>query len=146
LSAAPGAGAVFKEWRGACAGSGASCSLTPTTAVNTTAVFSQVFTDDPIVARTTRMTAAHITELRNAINMLRSHVGLAAAPWTDPVLVAHQTIIKAQHVLEMRSALSAAYVAAGRGAPAFAETITPGQTSIKASHISELRAAIRALE
>jgi hypothetical protein len=39
LTATPDAGAVFKQWTGACVGQGASCSLTITEAISTNAVF-----------------------------------------------------------------------------------------------------------
>jgi Divergent InlB B-repeat domain len=39
LTASPNAGAVFKEWTGACAGQGASCTLTITQATSANAVF-----------------------------------------------------------------------------------------------------------
>ncbi len=146
VSAVPGAGAVFKEWRGACAGSGATCTVSPTGATTVTAVFSQVFTDDPLVARSTVPKVVHLTELRHAIDTLRTRLSLAAVSWTDSTLVAGRTVVKAQHLTELRTALAEAYLAAGRGTLTFAETVAPAQTPIKASHIAELRAAIRALE
>lgn len=39
LTATPDAGAVFKTWTGACNGQGATCTLTPTAATSTNAVF-----------------------------------------------------------------------------------------------------------
>jgi hypothetical protein len=146
LSAVHGSNVVFREWRGACAGSGAACTLTPATTTSTTAVLSQVFTDDPVVPGSTTMRAAHLTELRDAVDTLRSRLGLATVSWLDPGPNLGQTTIQARHQIQLRDALAAAYDAAGRTPPVFADTIIPGQTPIKASHVNELRTAIRLLE
>jgi hypothetical protein len=146
LTAVHGPGAIFREWRGACAGSGTTCTLTPAAAASTTAVFSQVFTDDPVIARATIVSAAHLLELRRAIDTLRVRVGLAAAAWTDAAPTPRYTVIRARHLNELRDALAAAYQAAGRQVPSFGETVTAGLSPVKASHVNELRSAIRALE
>lgn len=105
-----------------------------------------IFSDDPVLAASTKVKAAHINELRSAINELRSCVGLGNYSFTD-TLTAGNTKIKAIHVQELRNALNEVYDRAGRGRPSYTDsTLTAGQTKVKASHINELRGAARALE
>jgi len=104
------------------------------------------FTDDPLVAATTRMKAVHITELRTAIDALRARYNLSAFAWTDATLSAGVTSVKAVHVTELRTALNAVYTAATRALPTYTDpTLTVGTTGIKAVHITELRAAVLAI-
>ncbi|MBP6715457.1 MAG: hypothetical protein KA205_01230 [Acidobacteria bacterium] len=103
---------------------------------------SVLFSDDPLVAGVSSMRAAHIAELRQAIDTVRARYAVAAFAWTDPVLTAGQTSIKAVHLTELRSALNAAYVAAGRVVPVYTRTLVAGSTPITVQDITELRAAI----
>jgi uncharacterized protein DUF4082/Big-like domain-containing protein/fibronectin type III domain protein len=50
-------------------------------------------TDDPLTARSTPIRAAHITELRAAIDTLRVARGLPTFAWTDPVLTPGSTAV-----------------------------------------------------
>lgn len=103
------------------------------------------FTDDPIVARSTVVRAAHFMELRTAINSVRSALGLTPFTWTATPTPG--TEISVVHVTELRTALNAAYQAFGRAAPTYTDpTATVGLTVIKAVHLNELRAAIRGLK
>jgi hypothetical protein len=146
LTESPGAGASFKEWRGPCTGSTPTCNLIMDAAKTATAVFSKLFTDDPLVAQSTLIKAVHFTELREAINTLRAHYNLAAFAWSG-VAPAPGGTVSAAHLPDLRTALTDAYVAASRPAPTYTDsTITVGQTTIKASHLSELRSLVRALE
>jgi peptidyl-Asp metalloendopeptidase len=86
------------------------------------------FTDNPLVAASTRVKAIHITELRTAINNYRASVSLPAATWSP---IAMGTVITAAHITEMRTALTAALPAAVYTNP------LPG--TIRAVHIQELR-------
>ncbi len=104
------------------------------------------FTDDPIVAGVTVVKAAHFSELRERIDVLRAAHGLAAFPWTDPSLQPGVTPVKAAHLSELRTALDGAYDAAGRSRPAYTDAARAGVTVIKAVHVNELRRAIEALE
>jgi sugar lactone lactonase YvrE len=105
-----------------------------------------VFTDNPLVAQVTTIKAAHVTELREAINSRRARFGLGETVFTDPVL--DSTVSpRAVHLEELRTALVEAYTAAGRPAPAFTDpTIVPGETTILAVHFTEIRTAVEALE
>jgi hypothetical protein len=147
LTASPAAGATFREWRGACTGTSPTCSLTVTGISNVTAVFAQGFTDATLLARTTLVKALHVSELRSAIDTLRSRWSLGAFAWTDPTLTVRSTSLKAVHLTELRTALAQAYTAAGRTPPTYTDPVlTARATLIKATHINELRAAVRGLE
>jgi hypothetical protein len=147
LTASPANGALFKEWRGACTGSSPICILGLVGATSVTAVFAQAFTDDPLVVRSTLVKAVHVTELRQAIDTLRSRWGLAAFAWTDPALAVRSTPVKAQHLTDLRTALNHTYTKAGRTVPTYTDpTLTARVTLIKASHANELRSAVRSLE
>jgi hypothetical protein len=104
-----------------------------------------LFTDDP-VTKDTVIKVVHFTELRQAIDTLRTRYGLAAYSWTDPTLTPGASLIQAQHLLDLRAALVAAYVAAGVTPPVFADPGLGQGSPIKAIDIVELRTAVRLLE
>ncbi len=95
-----------------------------------------LFTDDPVVSRSTRIKRLHIEELRTAVNLARAAIGLPAFTFTDPSLAGSR--IKKVHVLELRNALNEARTAMGISIVAFNDAAT-----IKAQHITELRTAVR---
>ena len=100
------------------------------------------WTDDPIVAGVTDVKAAHLTELRDAVNAARVAHGLSAATWTDATVMAGVTVIQAVHIAELRAAINAVYTAAGATPPAYTDPVlVPGVTDIRAVHLTELRAA-----
>ena len=105
----------------------------------------QPFTDDPLTAGASVISAVHITELRTRTDALRVRSGLAAYPYTDPTITAGATIVLAQHLLDVRAALSQAYVAAALTPPTFTATVAIGAT-ITAAALAEIRAAITAIE
>jgi hypothetical protein len=101
-----------------------------------------IFTDDPLSAGTT-MKVVHLTQLRTAVNAMRTAAGLGAAAFTDPALAAG-TVIKAVHVTELRTALDQARAAIGLTALVYTDpTITAGTTKPKAAHITDLRAGVK---
>ena len=96
------------------------------------------FTDPTLTANVTPIKAVHFTELRQAVNSVRSAAGLAAAAWTDNNLVGAP--IKAVHMQEMRDKLSQALTTLGVATPSFSDSpATPNVTPIKKAHIEELR-------
>lgn len=104
------------------------------------------YTDDPLSAGSTAIKAVHITELRTAINTLRSRYSLGAYTWTDGTLTTGSTAVKALHVAELRTALNAVYTAASRTLPTYTDpTITATSTAVKAVHITEIRNAINGI-
>jgi hypothetical protein len=62
-----------------------------------------VIHDNPLVARQTTVQSRHIMELRDAINALRAHKGLAAYSWRAAASVGG--LITADPISEMRQAL-----------------------------------------
>ena len=104
------------------------------------------FTDDPLTPRGTPPRAAHVVELRQAIDSLRARARLESFAWTDPTIVAGVTRIKATHLTEIRTALSQVYMAVGRAVPVYSDpVIVPGSSTMAASHIAELRVAVIAI-
>ena len=104
------------------------------------------FTDDPIVPRTTKIKAQHISELRFLINSLRGRYSLGNYTYTAFFLVVGVTPVQAAHIAEMRTALGEAYDAASRPRPAWTDpTIGTRAVPVSAVHIAELRNAVLAL-
>ena len=98
-----------------------------------------VIHDNPLVVASTTLQARHITELRDAINALRSHFNLPAYSWQQPAATGGAINIgdlaKADPILEMRTALDQALGAPANG---YAAGLAQNQL-IKAVHIQELR-------
>lgn len=147
LTAKESSGSSFAGWSGGwCSGTG-TCRVTMSVNTTVTAKFSEAFTNDPLTAQVTPVKALHITELREAINTLRSNNALSNFTFTDPTLSAGATQIKAVHVTELRTALNGVYDTLGRARPSYTDpTITASQTIIKKAHISEIRSTIRDVE
>ncbi|HYH08314.1 MAG TPA: fibronectin type III domain-containing protein [Thermoanaerobaculia bacterium] len=88
------------------------------------------FTDNPLVAGSTKVKLVHVTELRNAVNSVRAVAGLGAATFTGG------SVVQAVHVTELRNALNAARVTLGLSALTFTDA---SPTLIKATHFQEIR-------
>lgn len=69
--------------------------------------------DDPTGINVTTMKAAHIIELRTAVNAVRSLAGLPAATWTHQTLTPFVTDIRKEDVNELRTKLNEALTALG---------------------------------
>jgi hypothetical protein len=105
------------------------------------------FTDDPITAGVTVMKAAHLSELRQAVDSLRLSCGLGAFAYTDPTLTPGITPIKAVHIIELRTALVEFYDCKSLPLPSFSDaTLLAGSTVIGHLHLEDIRKAIRAVE
>ena len=148
LAAETALGSVFAGWSGGgCAGT-AACTVTMAGAAEVTATFvattsAPSFADAPLQPGITVVKLLHLTELREAIETLRTRHGLTAAVWTDPDPVASVTVVKAAHLNELRTALNQVYTAAGQTPPAYTRPVISGQaTIIAAVDITELRAAV----
>jgi hypothetical protein len=102
------------------------------------------FTDDPLQSGQTAVKSVHVTELRSAIDALRTARGLPVFSWTDPLLHAGMTPVKAIHVAELWAALQPAYVAAGH-TPPMETVVTARTTPITAAQLVRLRTAVVAL-
>lgn len=91
------------------------------------------FADNPLQVGLTTVRALHITQLRDAINGLRTSRGMSAASWAESVAIGN--LIKADHILEMRTRLDEAL---GAPSPAYSAGLAIG-FPIKAIHVQELR-------
>ena len=111
-----------------------------------TATFAAIFTNTPLVVGTTSVRAAHLVELRTAIDTLRMWRGSPAMTWTDPSVVAGVTVVRAVHLIELRSALDGVFTADGLTPPTWSAPPVAGTTLITAAQIEEVRTHIRTVE
>jgi RHS repeat-associated protein len=98
--------------------------------------------DDPTGVSVTKVKVAHITELRTAVNAVRSLAGLAAGQWTNQTLTATVTVISADDVRDLRTKLDEALTALGIQTSNYDDQTlagAPNGTIIKKVHITQLR-------
>ncbi len=101
-----------------------------------------VFTDPTITVHGTAVKAADVTELRDAVNAVRSAAGLSTMTWTDATLTG--VVIKAVHVTELRTALGQARAALGMASVSYTDpTLVATTAVVRAAHLSELRAGMQ---
>jgi hypothetical protein len=101
------------------------------------------FTDDPLLAQSTRIKAMHLTQLRQAVNAVRATAGLSAATFTDPA-ISNAVRIKAAHVQELRTALNQARTPLGLSTVTFTDaTLVATSTKVRVVHIADLRNGVR---
>ena len=97
--------------------------------------------DDPTGATVTPVKAAHINELRSAVNAVRSLAGLSAATWTNTTVAIGSTIYK-DDVKDLRDRLHDALIALNLQTSAYTDPTlagAPNGTLIKGDHIRQLR-------
>src|SRR5947209_9561889 len=90
--------------------------------------------DNPLVQRQTPIRLAHITQLRAAIDSLRSHLGLSGYPWSAPPRVGDP--ITTAPITELRAAID--QTLGPPPAPGYTGELASTQP-ILAAHIQELR-------
>lgn len=101
------------------------------------------FTDPSLTARSTKIKAAHVRELRTAVNAVRFLAGLSASTFTDPTLSTSVTM-KAMHINELRTSLTQARAILGLRSLTFIDpTLTSRSSVISAAHIVQLRDGVR---
>jgi hypothetical protein len=108
----------------------------PSAFSNIDAATTIVFSEDSIIRVT------HITELRTAVNAIRSAaaLGTLAADGT----IAAGALIRASHITALRAGLNEARSVIGLSALAYTDpTLTTGVTKVKTSHVEELRNGVR---
>lgn len=98
------------------------------------------FSDDPLIPNVTVVRAAHIQQLRQAVNAIRTTANLQTV-FTDPTL--NGMPIKASHVEEIRIQLAGARSSLGLSAITFSDTLTAGTTIVKAVHIGQPRTGVK---
>jgi hypothetical protein len=96
-----------------------------------------MFTNDPLTAGIV-IKAAHVNELRTAVNAMRATAGLLPQVFTGG------TVIQAVHLTQLRSALNEARTTLGLTPTGFADaTITPHSTKVKAAQFVEIRNGVK---
>lgn len=98
------------------------------------------FADYPLAAGITRVRAVHLTELRQAIDVVRLAGGLSSATYSRQIALG--LVVRADDISEMRQALAAAFIGLGLPAPVWPQGLAPGVV-IRAADIQRLRDAIR---
>ena len=106
-----------------------------------------MFTDATLTAHSTPIKAAHITELRTAVDAVRKLANGGIANnfnYTDATITAQSTLVNQIHVADLRSALDAARSTLGLSALSYTDsTITAQSTIVKAVHLMELRNGVQ---
>ncbi|MFL6245102.1 MAG: hypothetical protein ACJ74H_03685 [Thermoanaerobaculia bacterium] len=97
------------------------------------------FTDSTLVASSTAVKSDHFTQMRTAVNALRTlNGGQSAFSFTDPTLD-NTMNVKAVHMNELRTQLNNVRTALGFSALTFTDTVTATSTPIRKVHVDELR-------
>jgi hypothetical protein len=109
----------------------------PYTAADAATTFT--FTDDPAIAGTTAVKAVHMTELRLAVNALRTIAGLGSMSFSAPA-PAIGAVVRSATVLELRTATDAARSALGLSAMSYTD---PSPGTVKAVHVQQLRDSVK---
>jgi hypothetical protein len=65
------------------------------------------WTDPALTAGQTAISAAHVLEMRSALQAAYSAAGRPPPSYTDPALSAGQTVVRVVHIAELRSAVVA---------------------------------------
>lgn len=99
------------------------------------------FTNDPLTTGT-EVKAVHVTELRDAINLLRLRAGLPTVTWAETVSIGG--LIKATHITEMRTRLDQARTALSLAATVYTDPNLAAGYVIKKEHIQEIRDSLKA--
>jgi RHS repeat-associated protein len=104
-------------------------------------------TDDPTGAAATAVKAVHVTELRTAVNAVRSLAGQSSYTWTYSV--SSGSSIRVEDVRDLRTALDAALSTLNLQTSSYTDNTLVGYsedpltaTTIKAVHIRELRSRV----
>jgi hypothetical protein len=110
---------------------------------NTDLATTVLFTDPTLTVGTTTAKLAHFTELRTAVNAVRTLASLGTVNFTAPEPTISVTI-RRQHLLDLRTALDGARAILGLSALTYTDpTVTAGTTTIQAAHITEMRDGVK---
>jgi hypothetical protein len=98
-----------------------------------------IFTD-PTLTTSIVVKEIHLTQLRTAVNAMRTAAGLSPSSFTDVIVTAGTTTIKAAHIIELRTALNAARTPIGLPPLTYTDaSLTAGITMVKGVHFTQLR-------
>ena len=98
-----------------------------------------LYTDDPLTPGVS-VKAAHLAELRTAVNAVRAQAGLGAGTYTDAATPG--VVIKAVHITQLRTQLDAAMTALGLTTGGWTDASLSG-VQIKATHFQEIRNRVK---
>lgn len=98
-----------------------------------------IFTDSPVTTAT-RVKTTHLSQLRTAVNAVRTLGGLGAFAYTDAVATTLK--IKAVHYTQLRTALDEARTALGLSTGGYTDP-TLANVKVKAIHTEELRERVK---
>ncbi len=99
------------------------------------------FTDDSLVAASTTIKVAHLTELRQAVNAVRlTTASLGTVTWAENI-AGGVTPIRASHIQELRTKLDEARSALGLPACSYSDASVGA--FVQKTHIDELRQCVR---
>jgi hypothetical protein len=101
-----------------------------------------VFTDEPLVLKSTKIKRTHLMELRTAVNAVQTLAGQTPSTFTDSVITVNSTKVRAIHVTDLRTALTNALTALLLPSPSFTAGATVG-SQVKKAHFQELRDAVK---
>ncbi|HXH90893.1 MAG TPA: cadherin repeat domain-containing protein [Thermoanaerobaculia bacterium] len=97
---------------------------------------------DPSLTAGTIVKAAHLAELRSAVNAARATLGWQ--PLTFNGTIAGGQTVGRNHLVDLRSAVDAVRAGAGEASASYSDpTVTVNVTPIRAPHILDLRAALQ---
>ena len=96
--------------------------------------------DEESLTTSTVVKAAHVTELRTAVNAVRAAAGLGAATWTNGSLSG--AWLKEADVTELRTNLGDAINLLGLTAPNYTDT-TLTNVPVKKAHFDEIRFRVK---
>jgi|ERR1044071_4066371 len=102
------------------------------------------FTDDTITRGSTAVKAAHITELRQAVDAVRALTNSGAANWGGAI-TPNNTLILASHIQDLRTNLDAARNTLGLPQCNYTDNSIPALKAalINKDHIDQLRQCVR---
>ncbi|MFZ2490688.1 MAG: hypothetical protein WA208_04305 [Thermoanaerobaculia bacterium] len=101
------------------------------------------FTDPTLTPQATAIRAVHWSQMRTAVNAVRTLAGLPSYSFTDPTLSSSVTI-SAVHLSELRAALDAARSQIGIASLTYTDAeLTARSTTAKGAHLNELRLGVK---
>jgi len=108
---------------------------------NLDAATTTIFTDDPLPIGSTAIKALHLTEIRTAVNAMRTLAGIGTVSFTDPSPTGVK--VYAVHITELRTALNAARLDLTLSTLSFINTLNVGTTPVRAIDFTELRNGVK---
>jgi hypothetical protein len=100
-----------------------------------------LFTNDPLQPGVSEVRSAHLTELRTAVNAMRTLASLPAAVFTDAT--PGGVPIQALHLNELRSALVAARTALVLPGMTWSDPTLAAGDQVRAADVTEVRGGVK---